>query len=131
VILDEPTSGLDPLGTIEMKSLIKRLKEAGKTVLLSSHQLADVEDVCDRVAILYRGKLEVEGEINDLLEVKDVFRLEARNVPAETQAQLVGVAERSGAGEIRTGHQRSRLEDLFNRLVLEKRADEKRGAAQK
>lgn len=128
VILDEPTSGLDPLGTIEMKNLIKQLKVAGKTVLLSSHQLADVEDVCDRVAILYRGKLEVEGNINELLEVKDVFRLEARNVPSDIQRQLVTMAESAGAGEIRTGHQRSRLEDLFNRLVLEKRSAERQEA---
>lgn len=127
VILDEPTSGLDPLGTLEMKNLIKELKRAGKTVLLSSHQLADVEDVCDRICILYRGKLEVEGSVAELLEVKDVFRLEARNVPVEIQKQLVAVAEQSGATEVHPGVQRSRLEDLFNRLVLEKRRGERAG----
>jgi ABC-2 type transport system ATP-binding protein len=125
VILDEPTSGLDPLGTVEMKNLIKELKRAGKTVLLSSHQLADVEDVCDRICILYRGKLEVQGAVNDLLDVKDVFRLEARNVSPETQRQLVALTEKSGATEVTPGVQRSRLEDLFKRLVLEKRAAER------
>jgi ABC-2 type transport system ATP-binding protein len=131
VILDEPTSGLDPLATIEMKNLIRQLKAAGKTVLLSSHQLADVEDVCDRVGILYRGKLEVLGTVDELLEVKDVFKIEARNLSPQAQEQMVAIAQGSGAQEIRTGHQRSRLEDLFNRLVLAKRADERAEAAKK
>lgn len=125
VILDEPTSGLDPLGTLEIKNLIKELKRVGKTVLLSSHQLADVEDVCDRICILYRGRLEVEGSVDELLEVKDVFRLEARNVPADVQQQMVRLAEQSGASEIAPGVQRSRLEDLFKRLVLDKRQGER------
>ena len=103
VILDEPTSGLDPLGTLEMKNLIKELKKAGKTVLLSSHQLADVEDVCDRVCILYRGKLEVEGAIDELLEVKDVFKLEARNVPVELQEKVVAALEHGGGERSESG----------------------------
>lgn len=130
VILDEPTSGLDPVGTAEMKELIRQLKRAGKTVLLSSHQLADVEDVCDQIVILYRGKIEVQGTVDELLEVKDVFKLEARNVPEDIQRKLVEVAQQAGAEEIRTGRQRSRLEDLFNRLVLSRRSAE-RAAAKK
>src|SRR5436189_2166401 len=58
VILDEPTSGLDPLGTIWMKELIVKLREQGKTVLMCSHRLDDVQDVCDRIAILYNGDLQ-------------------------------------------------------------------------
>jgi len=125
VILDEPTSGLDPLGTLEMKNLIKELKRAGKTVLLSSHQLADVEDVCDRVCILYRGKLEVEGAVNQLLEMKDVFTVKARNVPPDIQQKLVALLKEAGISDIEPGVERSRLEDLFKRLVLEKRATER------
>lgn len=126
VILDEPTSGLDPLGTLEMKNLIKELKRAGKTVLLSSHQLADVEDVCDRICILYRGKLEVEGSIDQLLEVRDVFKVEARNVPVEVQNRMVAMLkESSGVSEVVPGVQRSRLEDLFKRMVLKKREAER------
>jgi ABC-2 type transport system ATP-binding protein len=125
VILDEPTSGLDPLGTLEMKNLIKELKRAGKTVLLSSHNLSDVEDVCDRICILYRGKLEVEGSIDQLLEVKDVFKVEARNVPAELQRRMVEMLQAAGVQEITPGVQKSRLEDLFKRMVLEKRAAER------
>ncbi len=129
VILDEPTSGLDPLGTLEMKNLIKELKRAGKTVLLSSHNLSDVEDVCDRVCILYRGKLEVEGTIDSLLQVQDVFKIEARHVSPDVQNQLVALLQKNGITEINTGTQRSRLEDLFKKLVLEKRAAEKMGVS--
>src|ERR1035437_1583072 len=125
VILDEPTSGFDPLGILDMKNLIKELKKAGKTVLLSSHQLADVEDVCDRVGILYRGKLEVEGTVDSLLEVKDVFHIEGRNVSPDIQAQMIALMQKAGVTEIHPGTQRSRLEDYFNRLVLEKRAAER------
>ena len=127
VILDEPTSGLDPLGTLEMKNLIKELKRAGKTVLLSSHNLSDVEDVCDRIGILYKGKLEVEGRVDVLLEVRDVFRVEARNVSTIVQERLVGVLQEAGAQDIHPGVQRSRLEDLFKKLVLDKRAAERAG----
>ncbi|MFP6907639.1 MAG: ABC transporter ATP-binding protein, partial [Verrucomicrobiota bacterium] len=63
VILDEPTSGLDPIGTRQVKDLIQTLAERGKTVFLSSHLLADVEDVCDRIAILYAGQVQAEGSI--------------------------------------------------------------------
>ncbi|MEI7766591.1 MAG: ABC transporter ATP-binding protein [Phycisphaerae bacterium] len=127
VILDEPTSGLDPLGTLEMKQLILHLKAQGKTVLLSSHQLADVEDVCDRVGILYRGQLEVLGRVDELLEVQDVFRLEARQVSPELQQQLHALATQGGATDLVLGRQRSRLEDVFKRLVLDKRAQERSG----
>ena len=129
VILDEPTSGLDPLGTEEMKNLIIELKRAGKTVLLSSHQLADVEDVCDRICILYRGKREVEGSIDELLEVREVFTVEGRHVPDELQARMVAMLKEAGVTDVVPGVQRGRLADLFKKLVLEKRASEKSGAA--
>jgi ABC-type multidrug transport system ATPase subunit len=61
ILLDEPTTGLDPIGTREMKDLIKSLREQGKTVLLCSHLLADVQDVCDRITILFRGKMHDAG----------------------------------------------------------------------
>jgi len=67
LILDEPTTGLDPIGTRQIKDLIIQLAKRGKTVLLCSHLLADVEDVCDRIAILYGGKIQSEGKVKDLL----------------------------------------------------------------
>src|ERR1700684_2110872 len=68
LILDEPTSGLDPLGRMKVREIIQRLKDAGKTVFFSSHELGEVETVCDRVAILHEGKLQVEGRVADLVE---------------------------------------------------------------
>ncbi|MHC4570713.1 MAG: ABC transporter ATP-binding protein [Planctomycetota bacterium] len=67
LILDEPTTGLDPIGTRQIKDLILQLAKRGKTILLCSHLLADVEDVCDRIAILYGGKIQSEGKVKDLL----------------------------------------------------------------
>jgi len=68
LILDEPTTGLDPIGTRQIKDLIAKLAERGKTVLLCSHLLADVEDVCHRIAILYGGKIQAQGHVRDLLQ---------------------------------------------------------------
>ena len=68
LILDEPTSGLDPVGRMKVREIIQRLKEEGKTVFFSSHELGEVETVCDRVAILHEGKLRVEGRLSDLLQ---------------------------------------------------------------
>ena len=67
LILDEPTSGLDPLGRMKVREIIQRLKEQGKTVFFSSHELGEVETVCDRVAILHEGRLRVEGRVDDLV----------------------------------------------------------------
>src|ERR1700722_19318696 len=68
LILDEPTSGLDPLGRMKVRGIIQRLKEEGKTVFFSSHELGEVETVCDRVGILHEGKLRVEGRVSDLVQ---------------------------------------------------------------
>jgi ABC-2 type transport system ATP-binding protein len=68
LILDEPTSGLDPIGRMKVREIIQRLKSAGKTVFFSSHELGEVETVCDRVAILHQGKLRAEGRVEDLLK---------------------------------------------------------------
>ncbi|MGA2554869.1 MAG: ABC transporter ATP-binding protein [Verrucomicrobiota bacterium] len=67
LILDEPTSGLDPLGRMKVRQIIQRLKDQGKTVFFSSHELGEVETVCDRVAILHEGRLRVEGKVDDLV----------------------------------------------------------------
>ena len=68
LILDEPTSGLDPVGRMKVREIIQRLKNEGKTVFFSSHELGEVETVCDRVAILNQGELKAEGRVADLVE---------------------------------------------------------------
>jgi ABC-2 type transport system ATP-binding protein len=67
LILDEPTSGLDPLGRMKVREIIQRLKDEGKTVFFSSHELGEVETVCDRVAIIHQGQLRVEGRVTDIV----------------------------------------------------------------
>ncbi len=68
LILDEPTSGLDPLGRMKVRDIIRRLKDEGKTVFFSSHELGEVETVCDRIAILHQGELKVEGSVDELMK---------------------------------------------------------------
>jgi len=67
LILDEPTSGLDPLGRMKVRAIIQRLKNEGKTVFFSSHELGEVETICDRVAIINHGELKVEGSVAELV----------------------------------------------------------------
>src|SRR3954452_6695897 len=83
VILDEPTAGLDPIGCREVKDLILALAARGKTVILSSHLLSDVEDVCDRVAILYGGRVQAMGTLKDLLSKPDTIRITTPVLPRE------------------------------------------------
>src|SRR5437667_580706 len=75
IVLDEPTSGLDPIGTREIKDLILKLRDQGKTVLMCSHLLPDVQDVCDRIAILYQGELKELGRVDTLLKMRDVTEI--------------------------------------------------------
>src|SRR5579872_2599294 len=88
ILLDEPTTGLDPIGTREMKDLILSLKARGKTVLLCSHLLADVQDVCDRITILFGGKMQTLGQVRDLLQVKDVTEIQTRGMTPDQIAEI-------------------------------------------
>jgi len=117
LLLDEPTSGLDPIGTREMKDLILHLKTQGKTILLSSHLLGDVQDVCDRIGILALGHLLKIGRVRDLLLVRDVFQLQARGVSDETRAAIVAAAAGGGAEVLSAAHPATTLEDLFLRVI--------------
>jgi len=125
IILDEPTTGLDPIGTVQMKNLIKELQRQGKTIFLSSHLLADVEDVCDRILILYRGRVKMTGAVDELLSLKDVFELRAKDVSKQLQDKLTDLVETSGAQTISAGAQRARLEELFKRVVAEEISQDK------
>src|SRR3954469_10504654 len=80
ILLDEPTTGLDPIGTREMKDLILSLKQQGKTVILCSHLLADVQDVCDRITILFKGKMQTIGAVRDLLQIKDIAHISTQGL---------------------------------------------------
>ncbi len=100
ILLDEPTTGLDPIGTREMKDLIVSLKEQGKTVLLCSHLLADVQDVCDRITILFRGTMQTLGHVKDLLQVKDITQVETRGMTDEQIQQLRARLQTNGVKDV-------------------------------
>ncbi len=91
LILDEPTSGLDPLGRMKVREIIQRLKSAGKTVFFSSHELGEVETVCDRVAILNQGELKAEGHVSELIN-----RYQSANLE-QVFLQIVGHHEYSSS----------------------------------
>ena len=122
VLLDEPTTGLDPIGTREMKDLIVSLKQQGKTVILCSHLLADVEDVCDRVTILFRGRMQTLGQVGDLVQVRDVTRVEADEMTPQQQEDLRAYLAKMGVKASLT-HPRTTLEDLFIRIVRDNTAE--------
>src|ERR1041384_2083061 len=88
ILLDEPTSGLDPIGTREMKDLILKLRDQGKTILMSSHLLPDVQDVCDRIAILHQGELKELGRVDSLLKIRNQTEIRTTPVSPECEAEL-------------------------------------------
>ncbi|MBR2720205.1 MAG: ABC transporter ATP-binding protein [Lentisphaeria bacterium] len=114
LILDEPTSGLDPLGCREVKDLILTLKKRGKTVLITSHLLSDVEDICDRVIILYGGKIRAEGALDNLLTVNNETRIMTPELPKAAMDQLLSILRANLDGdEFRIDHPRRTLEEFF------------------
>ena len=122
IFLDEPTSGLDPLGTREMKDLILRLRSEGKTILMSSHLLDDVQDVCDRIAILHQGELKELGRVDDLLTVQDVTQIHARQLTEACKEEIRQVIARHNGELVTMNNPTARLEDLFLRIVRESEA---------
>lgn len=122
VMLDEPTSGLDPIGTREMKDLIIDLKNRGKTVIMCSHLLADVEDVCDRIAVLHQGELKELGRVEDLLRVTDVTQIRATGLSDAAREEIRAVLERHGSADAEIGNPRTTLEDLFLDIIRDTQA---------
>lgn len=118
VILDEPTTGLDPIGTAEFKGLIRQLRDKGKTVLLCSHLLSDVEDVCDRACILYGGQKRAEGSIDEL--VRDDKRLQVTAAMSnDTLSAVRALIEKQEGPEsvLEAGPTKRRLENYFLDIV--------------
>ncbi len=127
LILDEPTTGLDPVGTKQIKDLIILLGRRGKTILLSSHLLADVEDCVDRMVILYGGKIQREGTCEQLLESQSKTSIETDTLDDDTVAEIDRVVRsRSGGSKsvLKVARPRQRLEDLFLEIVEQARAQQ-------
>jgi len=120
IILDEPTSGLDPIGNREVKDLILRLKQRGKTILLCSHLLADVEDVCDRIAILYGGSVRKHGTVRDLLTREQVTQISTEGLREETTRKIMElIRAEEGEKAVNVDHPMTRLEAYFLEVVQE------------
>ncbi len=117
VILDEPTSGLDPISSREMKDLILELRAKGKTVFMSSHLLADVQAICDRIAIVHNGVCKEYGAVKDILVRKDHVSLTFRNLSDDAAKRLAEMAAQAGAQLVTQENTQETLEDVFLRTV--------------
>jgi ABC-2 type transport system ATP-binding protein len=128
VILDEPTAGVDPLGSAAIADIIRELKRRGKTVLLSSHLLAQIEGLCDRVAILHRGKLVREGRVDDLVQEKGAESLVVQGLSAAGRAAVEKTIAEQGGELCRVEKPRLSLDSLFLKEVERLEAERNAGA---
>jgi ABC-2 type transport system ATP-binding protein len=125
LILDEPTAGLDPIGTRQVKDVILELGRRGKTVLLSSHLLADVEDVCDRMVMLYGGKIRAQGTVAELLCDAERTVIQTPRLTVETISRIERLIEEcEGKAIDKVEAPRQRLEQLFMDIVEQARTDQ-------
>lgn len=124
LILDEPTSGLDPLGCREVKDLIHLLKKRGKTVIVTSHLLSDIEEVCDRVIILYGGKIRAQGTLNELLTIEGTDRITTPQLkPDVMEKVLTALRSQLSEDQFRVDHPRMSLEEFFLDVVNKAQAE--------
>ncbi len=123
LILDEPTSGMDPVGARQIKDVIASLAARGKTILLCTHLLSDVEDLCGRIAIMFGGRVRAAGTINQLLEEQHLTNLQTDALSPEALAEVREVLARRGIAIQSVQQPRRRLESLFLEIVDQARAD--------
>ncbi len=125
IILDEPTSGLDPIGCREVKNLIKTLAQRGKTVILSSHLLADVQDVVDRVVVLYGGQIRAQGTIDELLLVENKTKIVTPRMSKETLDRVLKILhEEYSPEQLELSHPKLDLETFFLDVVNRARKED-------
>ena len=123
LILDEPTSGMDPVGARQIKELIADLGRRGKTVLLCTHQLSDVEDLCDRVAIMFGGRVRAEGRCDDLLRDEEGTLIHTPPLSSAAAADVRAVLARHGIARVSVEPSRRRLEHVFLEVVERARSE--------
>lgn len=125
VILDEPTAGVDPVGSRQIRDLIFTLKGRGITVFLCSHLLEQVQEVCDHVGIIFRGKMVREGRLEDLIAIEDQTELVMKDADAGLVAKIEALIREDGrASLVRSGRPRTTLERLFLRETVGRGADD-------
>ncbi|MBW8041797.1 MAG: ATP-binding cassette domain-containing protein [Planctomycetes bacterium] len=118
LILDEPTTGLDPIGTRQIKDLVMELAKRGKTILLCSHLLADVEDVCDRISILYGGKIQAEGNVRDLLLRTNKIQITTDTI-SENTIEKIKLLIKDEHAECEVTSPMDKLETFFIKTVVD------------
>jgi len=119
LILDEPTAGVDPIGSRQIRELIFRLRERGITVFLCSHLLEQVQEVCDHVGIIFKGKMVKEGRLDDLIAIEDQTEIILRDASPELLDRIQALVAEDGAAElVRSGKPRTTLERLFLRETV-------------
>lgn len=123
LILDEPTSGLDPMGCRQVKELLRALADQGTTILLTSHLLADVEHICDRVVIMYNGRPRAAGALQDLLATPERMTLDLPALDAAATKRLLAVLREQLACEPELSRPTMNLEEFFVRVVNEAAED--------
>jgi ABC-2 type transport system ATP-binding protein len=124
VIVDEPTAGVDPIGSRQIRDLIFKLRERGITVFLCSHLLEQVQEVCDHVGIIFRGKMVKEGRLEDLIAIEDQTEFIIKDASPELISNIKELVNNSaGASLIRTGKPRTTLERLFLRETTHRDED--------
>ena len=117
IFLDEPTSGLDPLVARQVKDIILDLKKQGKTIFMSSHLLADVENICDRIAILHLGKLQKIGSVKELISSQEVSEIGVKGLSQAALESIKGLVEKSGGKVVSVQPSAETLETLFLRTI--------------
>jgi ABC-2 type transport system ATP-binding protein len=120
LLLDEPTAGVDPIGSREIRDLILHLKSRGKTVLLSSHLLEQVQDVCDRVCILHRGRKVLDGKLAEMISDQDRLNVVIEGWPDASHQELRAFIEQRGGRVVSLGHPQTTLESLFLNTVKDR-----------
>jgi ABC-2 type transport system ATP-binding protein len=113
LLLDEPTAGVDPIGSRDIRDMILRLKGMGKTVLLSSHLLAQVQDVCDRIGVLNHGRLILEGGVEQLVSDQRRLSFTVEGLPAAGRAAVESAVAAAGGKLVTVEHPQTTLESLF------------------
>jgi ABC-2 type transport system ATP-binding protein len=121
LVLDEPTAGVDPAGSREIRDLILRFKERGITVLLCSHLLSQVQEICDRIGILHRGKLVREGQLDELISIQNQTELILENASPELLAEIEARIKGAGAKMIEHRRPQTDLERYFLQVTGEKK----------
>lgn len=122
IVLDEPTAGVDPAGSRKIRDLVLGFKEQGITVLVTSHLLEQMQEVCDRVGIMAHGKMMREGRVDDLIAVENHTELVLEDASPELLAQISRLVQENGRAKLlSSGHPRTTLERLFLEATEEKK----------